>query len=88
MPIPLMQTPGMPVPTETTAARSLITTPLSRLVPLHAEGFGTTVWATASAMINGLSAMDIVGAMHFAGLPTPNPLDVTTEKCRKLHPHD
>jgi hypothetical protein len=28
--------------------------------------------------------MDIVGTIHSAGLPTPNPIDVTADKCAKL----
>jgi hypothetical protein len=42
------------------------------------------VSATASAVLNTLSAMDIVGTIHSAGLPTPNPIDVTAAKCGKL----
>ena len=39
----------------------------------------------ALPVLNGLSTMDIVGALHSAGLPTPNPHDVTADKCAKLH---
>lgn len=31
------------------------------------------------------SAMDLVGIFHSAGLPTPNPHDVTADKCGALH---
>lgn len=45
---------------------------------------GPSTSATAPAMLNTLSATDIVGTMHSAGLPTPNPIDVTADKCDKL----
>jgi hypothetical protein len=41
--------------------------------------------AATSAGLNGLSAMDAVGKVHSAGLPTPNAHDVTSDKCAKLH---
>jgi hypothetical protein len=40
--------------------------------------------ASATAALNGLSAMDVVAAINSAGLPTPNTHDVTSDKCVKL----
>ncbi len=45
---------------------------------------GPSTSATAFAVLNALSAMDVVGTIHSAGLPTPNPIDVTADKCAKL----
>jgi len=39
---------------------------------------------TANAVLNGLSASDVVAAIDSAGLPTPNAHDVTAVKCPKL----
>lgn len=77
--------PDMSVKCALRLAASTVTVVLAVSACTRGADPDTATPAPAHAVLNGLSANDVLAAIDAAGMPTPHAHDVTADKCPKLH---